>query len=255
MKKMLITGCNLIDKDFGGLKQGEITLIGGRPLMGKTMLALQLALNVAKSGKKVLFISAQNTSVELKTRMISLILSIPSQRLNELDLTDDEWELYKKTARAVNELPIHFCHADTICLMREWCEDKGRLSADMIIYDFLQMIHYNYTETRDGTSENTPVKYLKMLKKLDREYKAPMLVLTQLSRRLEKRKDKRPRITDIRVANLSSDVYDQAILIYRESYYSIDAPKDKAELIGICEKQNFKKTYEVLWNYERGFFE
>ncbi len=117
------------------------------------------------------------------------------------------------------------------------------------------MIHDNITETNDGTPDNTPAEYLRKLKRIAKKHKTAMIVLTQLSRKLERRRDKHPRITDIRVDNLSGGVYDQAILIYRDAYYDIDAPRDKAELIGVCEKRNLKKTCGVLWNDEKGVFE
>ena len=96
-------------------------------------------------------------------------------------------------------------------------------------------------ETKDCTPDLTPVEYLRELKRIAKKHKAPMIVLTQRSRNLERRKDKHPKIKDIRVKNLSADAYDQAFLLYREAYYDIDAPRNKAEIIGISEKKGIKK--------------
>ena len=75
-----------------------------------------------------------------------------------------------------------------------------------------------------------------------------------ISRKLERRKDKHPRISDLRIEKLTDDDYDQAFLIYREAYYDMDAPRDKAELIGVCPKRKLKETVEMRCDYKKGVF-
>lgn len=251
MKKTVLTGYEIFDKDFGGLKSGEITLIGGRPGMGKTLIVLQIVLNVARSGGHVIFFTAGIGPTELELRLISMVTGIPFMKIRGWNLTDLEWDLFKKATIEIKNLPIQVIYADNVRMMRHWC-DKTEAPVDLIIFDYLQLIHKNIVETKDCTPDLTPVEYLRELKRIAKKHKAPMIVLTQLSRNLERRKDKHPRIKDIRVKNLSADAYDQAFLLYREAYYNIDAPRNKAEIIGISEKKGIKKTREVLWNPEKG---
>ena len=253
MKKAIYTGYEMIDKDFGGLKSGEVTLIGGRPSMGKTSLALQIALNAAKNGESVFFITAENSPIELELRLASIISGTEMNKIRMWDLTDSEWEVFRKTIREVKELPIHFIHTDTMQMIRHCLEENKEV--DMIVFDYLQLIHNSITETKDGTLELTSVEFLNEFKKIAKKKKVPVVVLSQLSRRLEKRKDKHPKVGDFRIDNLTEDDFDQAFLLYRDAYYDIDAPKDKAELIGVFPKKGLKETKAISWNYETGIFE
>ena len=126
---------------------------------------------------------------------------------------------------------------------------------DLIIYDYLQLIHKKCGQTRDSLPYNTPIKFLNKFKKIAKKYKIPVIVLTQLSEKTEKRKNKRPKINDLRIKNLSDDSYDQAILLYREALYNLDASLDKAEFIGISRIKQIEVICEVLWNSEIGIFE
>ena len=255
MKKTLLAGYELIDKDLGGLKSGEVTLIGGRPAMGKTSLALQIALNVARDGNKVCFFSAESSPVELEMRLISIISNIPYMKIRKWDLTDYEWGLFRKATEKFKDLPIRFLYADTLHTIKFWLNENEFSNPDLIIYDYLQLIHKKCGQTRDSLPYNTPIKFLNKFKKIAKKYKIPVIVLTQLSEKTEKSKNKRPKINDFRIKNLSDDSYDQAILLYREALYNPDASWDKAEFVGISKIKQIEVICEVLWNSEIGIFE
>lgn len=247
-EKTIFTGVDIIDKDLGGLKSGEVTLIGGRPGMGKTTLALQIALNVAKTGRRVLFFSAESSRVELKLRLISIISGIPPINLLNWDLTDDEWELFKRTTGTLRELPIQFFHADTLYGIKYLCKEYIGDSTDILIYDYLQHIRMDYSDNNVGKSYNTPVELLLKFKKIAKKYEIPVIVLTQLSKKLEKREDRHPKVKDIRVKDLSGHAYDNAVLIYRADYYDIDDTDGTAELTVVRKAAQVKKTCKTTWN-------
>lgn len=254
MKETIMTGYEGIDKVIGGLRTGEVTLIGGRPSMGKTSLALQIALNAAKSGKRVTYFSAECSPVVKELRLASMLSGIPYYNIWKWDLTDEEWDLLKVTMREIKKLPIRFLYTDTFQMIKYACGDKTQ-PTDLIVIDYLQLIHYGFTETRDGTQDLTPNDYLKEFKMLARKYKAAVIVTSQLARKLERRKDKHPRISDLRIENLTADDYDQALLIYREAYYDLDAPRDSAELTVVAPRKDVKETVMLHWNNDKALFE
>ena len=254
MDKTVISGFEMIDKDFGGLKSGEVTLVGGRPGMGKTAFALQIALDAAKKGKSVCFFSAENSPVDLELHLGSIISGIATYKIRNWDMSDKEWNLFKKIMRKVKELPIHFVYTDTIQMMKYWCADENN-AVDLIIFDYYQLVKYSFTETKDAAVDLTSVDYLIEFKKLAKKYMVPVIVLSQLNRRIEKRKNKHPSFDDFRIDNLTEEYFDNALLIYRDAYYDLDAPCDKAELIGIYPKKCIKAKQEIKWNNEKCGFE
>ena len=254
MKRTINTGFGAIDKSFGGLRSGEVTLIGGRPSMGKTSLVLQIALNAAKAGKNVLFFTAGLSPVELELKLASILSGIDMSKIRSWNMNNGEWELFRENIRDVKELPIHFIHTDTIQMIKFMCADKDN-TADLVIFDYLQLVHLAYAETEKCTQDLTCLDYLKEFRKLAKKHNVPVVVLSQLSRKLEKRRDKRPRVGDFRIDNLTDADYDQAFLLYREGYYDYDAPRDIAELSGIWPKKKLKETFELKWNYDKGIFE
>ncbi|MCR5129336.1 MAG: AAA family ATPase [Lachnospiraceae bacterium] len=254
MKKRIYTGYEEIDKEIGGLCSGEVTLIGGKPSMGKTALALKIALNVAKSGKSVTFFSAESSPVENELRLASMISGIPYYNIWKWNLTDEEWDLLKITMRDIKKLPIRFLYTETIQQMKYACDNITQTN-DLIVYDCLQLIRYKLTEIKDSTQELTPNDYSKEFKRLARKYNAAVIVTSQLARKLDRRKDKHPKISDLRIENPYSADYDQAFLIYRESLYDLDAPNDSAEMTIVCLKKDLKETYMLSWNVDKCLFE
>lgn len=254
MKKIIYTGYEKIDKEIGGLGSGEVSLIGGRPSMGKTALALTIALNVAKSGKSVTFFSAECSPVENELRLASMISGIPYYNIWKWNLTDEEWDLFKITMRDIKKLPIRFLYTETIQQMKYACDNIVQTN-DLIVFDYLQLIRYKLTELKDSTQELTPNNYLKEFKKLARKYKAAVIVTSQLARKLERRKDKHPMISDLRIEDPFTADYEQAFLIYREVIYDPSASNDSAEMTVMCPKKGLEETFTLSWNVDKCLFE
>ena len=198
--------------------------------------------------------SAECSPVVNELRLASMISGIPCNNIRQWSLTDEEWDLLKATMREIKKLPIRFIYTDTIQMIKYACDDKAQ-ATDLIVFDYLQLIHYGFTETKDSTQDLTPNDYLKEFKKLARKYKAAVIVTSQLARKLERRKDKHPRISYLRIENLTADDYDQALLIYREAYYDLDAPRDSAELTVVAPRKDVKETVMLHWNNDKALFE
>ena len=255
MKEKIHTGFEMIDKDFGGLKSKEITLIGGRPAMGKTTIALQIALNVARTGKNVLYVSAECGLDEMNLRLASIVSGISGAKIRSWDMTDAEWELFRKAVEEIKKLPISFYHTDSMQMIKYRCDDETKPQIDLVICDPVQLFKCTDTVYKDLKTSPAPRKSLKALKKLAKSHNVSVVVLSQLSRKLEKRKDKHPKMKDLKVKGLSDKLFDQAFLLYRDGYYDLNAPSEKAELTGVCPKRNLKETKAIRWNSDRIIFE
>ncbi len=254
MKKAVFTDFKMIDEDFGGLKAGEVTLIGSRPSMGKTTMSLQIAMNAARAGKNVLFFTPESSPILMDLRLVSMVSGIPAIKFRQWDLTDEEWEVFKETIRDIKKLPIRFVHTDSFEMIKYGCDDNTNPSVDLILIDYLQLIRNTYDGFNDGSLEQISHEYLKKIKKMSKKHNVPIVVLSQLSRNLERRKDKHPRVEDFRIDGLSDKDYDLAFLLYRDAYYDIEMPHDRAELTGVCPKKKLKETGELKWNCERTVF-
>lgn len=251
-KDTVFTGYSLIDDTFGGLKPREVTIIGGRPAMGKTTLALNIALHAAsKENKKVLFISDENSLDVMEQKLTSLISGIPRQKLRTFSLSDAEWDSCRNTIQYRQNLPIYFCPyqiVQTVSQIREVCKYFAKAEKlDLVIIDYLQLV------TEDTGKENNTEEKLRIIQKIARKFNVPVVVLTQLSRTLEERKDKRPKRKDLTRTGITKDCFDQAFLLYRDRYYYSDAPENDAELIGIG--HDTKCTGKLFWDPEIGAFQ
>ena len=251
MADNIMTGFKMIDNEFGGLWNKEVTLIGGRPAMGKTSFALNIALNVAmKEKRKVLFISAERGIADMELRLLSMLSGIPLIRIRKWEMSDEEWKLFIKTVNEVKNLPIEFRYATTIWAIKYFAKSLKEEGFDLLVFDYIQLINKDCYERR----ERTVCENLIQFKKLAKKYDVPVVVLTQLSKKLEKRKDRHPRIKDIKGRGIKKEYYDQAFLLYREWYYDIDAPSSTAELIGFCNDNKTRLIEKMDWSFDNCSF-
>ena len=251
-KDTVFTGYSLIDNTFGGLKPGEVTIIGGRPAMGKSSLALNIALHAAtRENKNVLFISVENSRELMEQKLTSLISGIPLQKIRTFSLSDAEWDSFRNTIQYVQSLPIYFCPyqaVETVSQIRDVCKYFANAEKmDLVIIDYLQLV------TEYTGKESTTEEKLKKIQKTARKFNVPIVVLTQLSRTLEERKDKHPKRKDLTRVGIKKDCFDQAFLLYREGYYHRNASENDAELIGIGHET--KCSGKLLWYPEIGSFQ
>ena len=242
------TGFSLIDEEFGGLKKKKITIIGGRPAMGKTCLALNIALHVALKGNRVFYLSAEQDEAKMKEKLRSMISGVPSERLRNREPSDPA---IRKIVRTVEMLPIIFISAADVASLREELKDfEDYGGADLVIVDDLQLIQKDPGEKGKHSSDEV----LHALKKIAKKYKTPVVVLVNLSRTVEQRKDRHPRRKDLKNTGISKKNRDRAFLLYREYYYDPMAPRDSAELTGLCSGKGKKCSCKLNWNPETGVF-
>jgi replicative DNA helicase len=229
----LPTGFLDLDGRLGGLQPSDLIIIAGRPGMGKSSLGLNIALNAALKQKTVVaFFSLEMSGSQVVQRLISGETGISSQRLRVGDIRDIEWDKFVKASGSLAEMQIFIDDTPSPSPMeiRTKCR---RLAAeyglDLIIIDYMQLM-------RSGVrSENRvqEVSYIsRQLKGLARELNVPVIAISQLSRAVESRQDKRPILSDLRESGTIEQDADVVMFIYRDEMYHEDTEnKNIAELI------------------------
>ena len=215
------TGFKLLDRVLGGLQKSDLIILAARPGVGKTSLAVSIAQNAArKYGKRVALFSLEMSNEQLVQRMLAAETGIDSQRLRLGDIHgEDEWHRLMEAAGALAEAHIFIDDTPAVTAM-ELRTKARRLYAehdlDLIVVDYLQLM------SGGGRNENRVQEISNIsrgLKGLARELNLPVLALSQLSRAVESRQDKRPILSDLRDSGSIEQDADVVLFIYREEMY------------------------------------
>jgi len=225
------TGFVDIDKIMRGLKSTSFTVLGGRPGMGKSALALAIANNVSQKGKRVAIFSLEMSDEENVFRLLSQRTGIPNTRLIEGRLRDDEWSiLHNEMGRLENE---HIFMGEAAGLtpiqLKSRCKRlKMTHGIDLIIVDYLQLMK---PDIKTSNKYEATSYISRELKAIARELEVPILVLAQLNRKLEMRENKRPMPSDFRDSGTIEEDADNIWFIYRDEYYKENSSVNLAELL------------------------
>lgn len=235
------TGFRDLDRMTGGLQRGDLIVIAGRPNMGKTALAMNIAEAVAIGAREAvaLFSPAQPDRV-LMLRLLSSLSGIAHDRLRKGDITDEGAR--EKLALAVRQLveapldindDLNLTVTDLHAQTRRLQEKRGALG--LILIDDLQMIE----QDNPGNNRMTTVdRIMRSLKLLAREMYAPVIVLSQVSQRAEQRANKRPLLADLPAAGAIEQHADVVLFIYRSEVYDPDSPERGIADINIAKQRN-----------------
>lgn len=216
------TGYDVLDKNTQGLKGGELIVIAARPAMGKTAFALNIATNAARYGKKVLFFSLEMSEFQLMSRIYSAITEVDTSKLKRPQFISNE-ELRSIASAKQNVIDkISLFIDDSTSSKLEDIVFKARkvkktAGLDLIIVDYLQLIS---DETKGQNRQNEVAKISRTLKQLARELDVPVIALSQLSRSVESREDKRPLLSDLRESGAIEQDADMVVFLYRDDYYN-----------------------------------
>jgi replicative DNA helicase len=216
----LETGISDLDKLHGGRQKGHLIIMAGRPAMGKSALALSEALHIAKGGKKVLFLSLEMGAVELMQRALSLTTGVYLDRFRTGEINPLQWELINKATTEIIKTGIRVLD-DVVSLSAIRAEARRMKETgglDIIYIDYLQLIQH----TLGGRSrENEVSEVSRSLKLMARSLDVPVVALSQLSRAVESRADKRPMLSDLRESGGIEQDADIVEFIWRPEYYKI----------------------------------
>lgn len=229
-KSELTTGFDELDLSLGGIDVGY-HILGARPSVGKTMYMLQLARVNAERGKRVAIFSFEMNKKALTRRLISSITGIPTHRLRNGDLNIDEVKLLEKLIPQISSLPIHIFQCGGISATEMFTKSK-RLKIkypdlSLILVDYLQLIDGN----DEGSRNNEISKISKTIKNMSNSLNIPIIALSQLSRALELRQDKRPILSDLRDSGSLEQDSDSVMFLYKESYHDRNITSNILEII------------------------
>jgi len=211
-----------LDAMTQGLQRGSLVVVAGRPSIGKTSFAMNLATNVAKENKlPVCYFSLELSREQMSYRFLSMGLGIESGRLRTGRLQQDEWVLVGKEIEDLSEVPIFICDKSSIEVkeMSSKCtkikEKVGLEELGLVIVDYIQMMDGPNQESRDKELSKIVLDLKEMAKDLD----VPVVLMSQLSRDIEKRENCRPMLCDLRETQGLEAHADVVIMLYRDEYY------------------------------------
>ena len=243
------TGFLDLDYRTAGMHPSNLILIAARPAMGKTAFVLNIAQHVAfRQNKTVAIFSLEMSKEELINRMFSLESSVEAQNLRTGQLNDEEWDKLIESAGVIgrSKLFIDDTPSITVAELRTKCR-KLKLEQDLslIIIDYLQLMSGS---GRSESRQQEVSEISRSLKALARELSVPVVALSQLSRAVESRPDKRPMMSDLRESGAIEQDADLVMFIYRDDYYNHDTPKkDIAEIIIAKQRAGSIGTVELAW--------
>lgn len=217
------TGLTDLDNLLGGLQNTDMIMLAGRPGMGKTSLALQVALNAAKNhAKQVAIFSLEMSDEQLIQRLVSAESGVDSQGLRRGHIKDGEWSAVLEATALIHGLPIYIDDTPAISAL-ELRSKAVRLRAeqglDLLVVDYLQLMR---GDRKSGNREQEISHISRSIKALARELKIPVLALSQLSRSCEGRSNKRPIMSDLRDSGSLEQDADVVLFIYRDDMYNPD---------------------------------
>ncbi len=220
------TGLTDLDEKLGGLHKSDLIILAGRPSMGKTALATNIAYNAAQYIQKreekssVAFFSLEMSSEQLSTRILSEQAKIRSDDIRRGKVTEEEINRYIETSRNIYNLPLYIDEtpAITIATLSNRARRIKRLfGLSLIVVDYIQLMKSNSNKNDGRVQEISEIT--QGLKALAKELSVPILALSQLSRAVEQRDDKQPQLSDLRESGSIEQDADVVMFVYREAYY------------------------------------
>ena len=246
----LSTGLSAVDSKINGLNKSDLLLLAARPGMGKTSMALNVALSAAReSGKTVAIFSLEMSKEQLVTRLIASEGLVENTRLITGNLRESDWQRIAEAASALSCMDIRIDDNPllTVADMNAKCRRLENLG--LVVIDYLQLMTSAGGKGYSGENRQQAVSDIsRMLKIMAKELQVPVLCLSQLSRANEKREDKRPMLSDLRESGAIEQDADIVMFLYRDDYYNSDAEKrNVAECIVAKNRHGETGKVELRW--------
>ena len=247
----LSTGLHDLDKKINGLNKSDLLLIAARPGMGKTSLALNIALSVAKeSAKTVAFFSLEMSREQLAMRLLSNESFVDNQKLLTGQLSEEDWTKIAIASSALSQTDIRVDDNPSISVAEMNAKCRRLPNLGLVLIDYLQlMTSAGIGQTSNNANRVQVVSDIsRALKIMAKELNVPVICLSQLSRANESRTDKRPMLSDLRESGAIEQDADEVLFIYRDDYYHPDTPeKNVAEVIVAKNRHGETGTVKLQW--------
>ncbi|PDQ21169.1 replicative DNA helicase [Mesorhizobium sanjuanii] len=232
----IATGMRDLDRRMGGLQPSDLIIIAGRPGMGKTSLATNMAFNIAEAyvpaqqadgsfkaanGGVVGFFSLEMSSEQLATRIISEQTEIPSSKIRRGEISEMDFEKLVACSQTMQKIPLFIDQTGGISIAQLSARArrlKRQRGLDLIVIDYIQLMQGSSTKSSQNRVQEI-TEITTGLKALAKELSVPIIALSQLSRQVESRDDKRPQLSDLRESGSIEQDADVVMFVYREEYY------------------------------------
>jgi replicative DNA helicase len=230
------TGLTDLDRYMGGLQPSDLVILAGRPGMGKTALATNMAFNIAKAyrgetrpdgttaavdGGRIGFFSLEMSAEQLATRIIAEQSGVPSYKIRRGDITENDFQHVAEAVREMQSIPFYIDQTGGISIAQLTARArrlKRQRGLDLLVVDYLQLLAGSRTARNDNRVQEL-TEITTGLKALAKELNVPILALSQLSRQVEQRDDKRPQLSDLRESGSIEQDADVVLFVFREEYY------------------------------------
>ena len=259
------TGFTDLDLRTSGLHNSDLIIVAARPAMGKSAFAINIATNLALSGTPVAIFNLEMSKEQVGNRILCSEAMVDSNKIRTGQVEDEDWMKLASTLGRLSEAPIYIDDTAGISIMeiRAKCR-KLKLEKDigLVVIDYLQLIQGS--GKRNASREQEISEISRSLKILAKELDIPVIALSQLSRGVEKRDDKRPMLSDLRESGAIEQDADIVMFLYRDDYYNDDSEKKNvAEVILAKHRGGATGTVDLAWlpsytkfaNLEKRFFE
>lgn len=258
----LASGFYDLDSITQGFQDSDLIIVAGRPSMGKTAVCLNIALNILKFYKNpVLFFSLEMSKEQLIYRLLSNEIEVTSTKLKNGQLTENDWIKLNQTIKLMSSLPLFIDDTPNLSIQEIKLKTQRIIFEQnhigLIIIDYLQLMENPNTYSDNRVEELS--KITRALKNIAREFKVPVIVLSQLSRSVETRMNKRPILSDLRESGSIEQDADLVLMLYRDSYYNesifeqniteLIVAKHRNGPLGMV-KLNFEAEFTKFKNYK-----
>ena len=230
------TGLIDLNKVTNGLHKSDLILLAARPSMGKTALALNIAVNAARAGKVVVLFSLEMSKLQLGNRILSTASGVDSMHLNTGNLSDGDMSALIDALDEMSRLKLMIDDTPGVTIFDIRAKVrrlKHEFGLDLIVIDYLQLMQGGRSRLSEQNRQQEISEISRSLKALAREMDVPVLALSQLSRSVEMRAEKKPQLSDLRESGSLEQDADMVMFLYRDEYYNRedDSNKNIAELI------------------------
>ncbi len=244
----LPTGLGELDETIMGLKNSDLIILASRPGMGKTSLALNMALNVGKkTSKSIAIFSLEMSRQQLATRLLSGEAYVDSKKLQTGMLSKEDWQKLSAATATLSRTKMYIDDNSIVTVSDMNAQCRRIPDLGLVIIDYLQLM----TSATGGSSENriqAVAEISRMLKIMAKELNVPVLVMSQLSRASTQRTDKRPQLSDLRESGSLEQDADIVLGLYREDYFNRESEEhNTAELIVMKNRHGNTGTIPLQW--------
>ena len=241
------TGFTFLDSITSGLNKSDLIIIAARPGMGKTSFAMNIATNVARRAEKeVVTFNLEMSKEQLATRILSTEALVESNTLRNGRISGDDWVKLATSAGYLSSLPLYIDDTASMTVQQMKAKLRRTKNLGLVIIDYLQLME---STSRSDNRVTVISEITRQLKVMAKELNVPVILLSQLSRAVESRTDKRPMLSDLRESGSIEQDADIVLFLYREAYYNKESQRQNiSECIVAKNRHGETGTVELIWD-------